>query len=196
MFFDLKLYEQLTMEDIKKYNGKNVVIKKFLNILMHPNLFVVCVYFSSINGLEMFKLKCFLRTQQVYFLKNKKKNSLISLNHRKNFLLSDKIQTLFNISGLFLIFFSYAHFLHFQKNVNSFIFKNKLSILFFKINNQLLLYNSSFFSKISIILEKFELSCKSINSFFFFSFRFIICYFSFLLFFFIQFKFFSVLKIS
>jgi hypothetical protein len=182
--FETSSSSQFLVNDIQKYNGKNVAIDNFWNIFISSDLFFLCVYIPPQGSADLCQLKNFLKTQQVYFVKNKKKNFLVGLDKSKvslffNFHSLQEFRLLMNISGLFLIFTGYEHFLHFYNKLNQFLFQKKLVILFFKTNTQLII-PSLFFSKIQSLLFMFSGNLVSVNSFFVFCFRFVIFYFLFI----------------
>lgn len=188
--------EDMSFDEIQKYNGKNVQIESFANLFFSQNKILLFLKISSLSARQSFRLRSLLGTKGISLKKIKKKDALIGVKFyvNKGFLEEEFINfshKLFDLSLFSLVFDDFNHFLYFQNLLSDKLFKDRFFPVFVKINNQHFLIDSDNYLFLTRKLINFNYDLNLIKGSFLFSNIIYYNFFFFILYFHIQKHFFN-----
>lgn len=170
MVINFNFLDQLTSNEIKKYNGKSVEVQNLINCLINSNNILLFFKFPSSSASNESKLRALLKLKSIYLKKVKKKNYLLALNlikHGANLKSLGYLDKTFDGNIYLLIFPNIEYLLYFYKNFNSMFFKEKTNFLVLKIANQYFFTDSIEYMMLEKKFSSHELT--TLNNFFIFS---------------------------
>lgn len=178
-------FENVTVEDVKKYNGKDVSIQSLVEIFFQKHNFVIFFKFPASSASNQYKLRALLKTKAIGLRYLKKKDLLVGLRFYKDVgrvPLKDEFFQSIKVSGYFIMFEDYNQFIYFENFLLLKFFGQKFFPIFFKTNNQFFFYNSLHYKQLRSKLAIFKHNFSNILGFFPFFYKFHVCYMLFVLF--------------
>lgn len=177
-------FDSVTVEDIKKNNGKDVSIQSLVEIFFHKHNFVIFFKFPASSASKQYKLRALLETKAIGLRYLKKKDLLVGLRVYKDIgrlPLKDDFFKSIRVSGYFIIFEDYNHLVYFENFLLSKLFGQKFLPIFLKTNTQFFFFNSLHYKQLRNKLTIFKHNFNNILGFFPFFYKFHISYMLFVL---------------
>lgn len=197
-FFNSLNFSDISTEDIKKFNGKNVDINDTLKIFFDSKNFILFFRTHSSLASVRFKLRALLNIKFIKLRCIKKRNFLVGLHscklaNRNSISLCEEIFQCANTSGFFLIFQDFNQLVYFENLLLLKFFKGSFFPMYLKNSNQFIFINSVFYKKLRLKIDVFKNNLNIIFGFLPFFYKFHVCYLIFLLAFVWQRKFLAIL---